>query len=112
MSSKKEILINLIIDDLPSLSELELSEIYTHELRFLGGSALNEITSTSSMAMIENFINTYQSNCSKSTVYNYSRLLNDFLTYCKGCFTLDSVNQYIKSKKWSENTTSRNMIVI
>lgn len=79
MDVKKQKLFNLIIDDLQSLSEVELSKTYTYILEFLKDSSINEMQHIDSDTLIKKYLDTCQSNSAKSTKYTYSRVLDELL---------------------------------
>jgi len=112
MNTKKQNLINLIEEDLTHLNDVELSKTYTYVLELLNGSSINEIQQVDSDVLIKKYLDTCQSNSAKSTRYNYYRLLQGFLIAVRGNPDLTLINTYIKNKGWSDNTTSRNTIVI
>ena len=94
--SKKQTLINLIIDDLQSLNEVELSKTYTYVLELLSGSMVNEIKQIDSSILIKKYLDTCQSNSAKSTKYTYSRVLDELLVAIKDNPTLEVIYTFIK----------------
>lgn len=112
MDNRKNKLINLIEEVLPTLSEIELSELFTHELKLSGGCDFKDLNQINIDELMGNFFSKYQQNSVESTLYNYKRFLTNFINATKNDLNIDGINKYIKSKPWNENTLNRNLIVL
>lgn len=112
MINKRQTLINLIQEDLTGLNEVALAELYSIEQKFLNGSCLKNLREISADNVIKNFIYMCQPNSSMSTIYNYRKILEDFMLNVKDNLTIEQVLAYIRSKPWCDNTKRRNNILI
>lgn len=112
INGKKQKLISLIADDLDILGIVSLIELYELEQRLLGQSAVKDLKYCASSDIITGFINCCQLNSAGSTVYNYGRLLGNFLAFTKNNLNSDTLSNYIKSKQWGDATLRRNLIVL
>ena len=80
-TDKKTTLINLITEDLPDLNNAALAELYSIEQKLLNGACLNNIRDINTDTLIKNFIDEHQLNSAVSTIYNYTKILQDYLNY-------------------------------
>ncbi len=112
MPSKKHKIIDLITADLLGLDEPALAELYYLQQKLLNGSGLNNIRDISTDTLVKDFINAHQINSSSATIYNYRRLLDDFLANVQSNLNTNTISVYLRSKTWGDNTTRRNFIVI
>jgi len=112
MINKRQTLINLIQEDLTGLNEVALAELYSIEQKLLNGSCLKNLREISADNVIKNFIYMCQPNSSVSTIYNYRKILEDFMLNVKDNLTIEQVLAYIRSKPWCDNTKRRNNILI
>ena len=111
-TDKTTTLINLITADLSGLNDAALAELYSIEQRLLNGSTLHNIRDIDRDTLINNFINTSQLNSSPSTIYNYRKILQDYLTYASGVLDIESLMSYLHSKVWGDNTKRRNYVLL
>ncbi|MHB8277401.1 MAG: tyrosine-type recombinase/integrase [Candidatus Humimicrobiaceae bacterium] len=111
-TDKKTTLINLLTADLPGLNDTALAELYSIEQKLLNGSALNNIRDINAYTLIANFINSCQLNNAASTVYNYKKILQDFLNHVKNMIDIETTYAYLRSKSWGDNTKRRNYVLI
>jgi len=112
MDNRKNKLINLIEEVLPTLTDIKLSELYTYELKLSGVCDFKDLKKVNVTELIGNFFSSHQQNSAESTLYNYKRFLADFINNLKNNPDIDSINKYIKSKHWNENTLNRNLILL
>ena len=109
---KKQTMINLINEDLPNLDVLYLSDIYSYVQKHLGSSSLHSIPDTNPGILINNFIDTHQLNSAASTIYNYTKILQDYLNHARGMLDNESLMVYLRSKVWGDNTKRRNYVLL
>ncbi|MCL5071548.1 MAG: site-specific integrase [Actinobacteria bacterium] len=108
-TDKITILKNLIIDYLlPDLDEVNLAEVYTYGLKLRNGTPTYDIRDINPNTLINNFINECQLNSAPSTIYIYTKLLQDLLHYVRGVLTCDVLTAYLHSKVWGGATKRRN----
>ena len=112
MIDKTTTLINLITTDLPGLNDTALTELYSIEQKFLNGNALNNIRDINTDTIIKNFINEHQLNSAASTIYNYKKILQDYLNHARGVLDNESLMAYLHSKVWGDNTKRRNYVLL
>jgi len=112
MLSKKEIIIGLITADLSGLNDAALAELYSIEQKLLNGTALNNIRDINTDTLIKNFIDTHQLNSAASTIYNYKKILQDYLNYASGMIDNETLFAYLRSKVWGDNTKRRNYVLL
>ncbi len=111
-TDKKTTLINLITEDLPGLNDSALAELYSIEQRLLNGSSLHNIQDINSNTLVKNFIDKHQLNSAVSTIYNYTKLLQDLLNYAHGVLNSETLLAYLHSKSWGDNTKRRNYVLL
>lgn len=111
-TDKKTTLINLITEDLSGLNDVALAELYSIEQRFLNGNSLHNIRDINTNTLINNFINSCQLNSAASTIYNYTKILQDYLNYARGMLDNESLMAYLHSKVWGDNTKRRNYVLL
>ena len=111
-TDKKTTIINLITTDLSGLNDTALAELYSIEQKFLNGNALNNIRDINADTLIGNFIDQHQLNSAASTVYNYKKILQDYLNYARGVLDNESLMAYLHSKVWGDNTKRRNYVLL
>ena len=109
---KTAILKNLITADLSCLNVTDLSDLYAYEQRLLNGNSLHNIRDINTDTLIKNFIDQYQLNSAASTIYNYKKILQDYLNYARGVFDNESLMAYLHSKVWGDNTKRRNYVLL
>jgi len=109
---KKTTLIKLITTDLPGLNDSALAELYSIEQRLLNGTTINNIQDINTDALIKNFIDTNQLNSASSTIYNYTKILQDYLNYASGMIDNETLFAYLRSKSWGDNTKRRNYVLL
>jgi len=107
-TDKTATLKNLIIEDLTGLNDAALAELYSIEQRLLNGSTLHNIRDIDRDTLINNFINKCQLNSTPSTIYCYTKLIQDFLDHARGVLTYDVLIAYLQSKAWGGATKRRN----
>ena len=112
MLTKKETIINLITSDLGHLDETKLADLYAYEQKLLNSAALNNIRDISTDALIKNFIDSHQLNSAASTIYNYKKILQDYLNYARGMIDNETLFAYLRSKSWGDNTKRRNYVLL
>ncbi len=112
MLTKKETIINLITSDLGHLDETKLAGLYAYEQKLLNGTTLNNIRDISTDTLIKNFIDTHQLNSAASTIYNYKKILQDYLNYASGMINNETLFAYLRSKAWGDNTKRRNYVLL
>ena len=111
-TDKKTTLINLLTADLSGLNDTALAELYSIEQKLLNGSALNNIRDINTDTIIKNFISEHQLNSAASTIYNYQKILQDYLNYARGVLDNESLMAYLHSKVWGDNTRRRNYVLL
>ena len=111
-TDKTTTLINLITVDLPGLNDTALAELYSIEQKFLNGNSLHNIRDINTDTIIKNFIDEHQLNSTASTVYNYTKILQDYLNYARGVIDNESLMAYLHSKVWGDNTRRRNYVLL
>ena len=111
-SDKRITLKDLIIADIDSLNDAELAEFYYIEQKLLNGSALKNIRDVSADDLIDNFFDAHQINSSVNTLYNYRQILRDFLKNVQHNLNIGAISNYLRSKKWGDNTNRRNYILL
>jgi len=109
---KKTTLINLIREDLPGLNDAALAELYSIEQRLLNGSTLHNIRDINTDTLVKKFMDENQLNSAASTIYNYTKILQDLLNYAHGVLDIESLMSYLHSKVWGDNTKRRNYVLI
>ncbi|MCL4386448.1 MAG: hypothetical protein M1326_09100 [Cyanobacteria bacterium] len=86
-TDKKTTLINLITADLAGLNEVALAELYSMELKLQNGTSLCDIQDMNPDIVIKKFMDEYQLNSAASTIYCYTKLIQDFLNHVNGVLT-------------------------
>ncbi|MHB8276716.1 MAG: tyrosine-type recombinase/integrase [Candidatus Humimicrobiaceae bacterium] len=112
MLTKKETIINLISCDLGNLDDTKLADLYSYEQRLLNGTFLNNIRDINTDTLIKNFIDEHQLNSAASTIYNYTKILQDFLNHVPSMLDNESLMSYLRSKVWGDNTKRRNYVLL
>ena len=112
MTDKTTTLINLITEDLTGLNDAALAELYSIEQRLLNGTTINNIRDINPDTLIKNFIDQHQLNSAASTIYNYTKILQDYLNYARGVMDNESLMAYLHSKVWGDNTKRRNYVLL
>ncbi|GAG87190.1 unnamed protein product [marine sediment metagenome] len=109
---KKTTLIDLIKEDLHRLNDVALAELYLLEQKLSNSNALHNIRDINYDTLIKNFIDTCQLNSAASTIYNYKKILQDYLNYASGTLNNETLFAYLHSKVWGDNTKRRNYVLI